>query len=166
MPKNTHHSSGSGSFHIDINMSDFTDEITDGIKAAIERALIRIGDEVVSYAGDLIHNVTGNLRRSLTKYVEGNAVYVGTNCEYGGYVEEGPSRSKPHPYLRPAAEGHIGEWKDVLEDDIGLRLNQSRDSDIINYLEATGAPLQTIRRLVRDEIARTGWNAAGNNKQA
>ena len=49
---------------------------------------------------------------------------------------------------------------------IGLRLNQSKDSDIINYLEATGAPLQTIRRLVRDEIARTGWNADDSNKQA
>lgn len=49
---------------------------------------------------------------------------------------------------------------------IGLRLNQSKDSDIINYLEATGAPLQTIRRLIREEIARTGWNADGSNKQA
>ena len=49
---------------------------------------------------------------------------------------------------------------------IGLRLNQSKDSDIINYLEETGAPLQTIRRLVRDEIARTGWSANAGNKQA
>ncbi len=118
MPKNTHKSGGSGSFRVDADMTDLTEEITDGIKAAIERALIRIGDEVVSYAGDLIHNVTGNLRRSLTKYVEGNAVYIGTNCEYGGYVEEGTSKSKPHPYLRPAAEGHMGEWKQILEDEL------------------------------------------------
>ena len=118
MPKNTHKSGGSGSFRVDIDITDFTEEITDGIKAAIERALIRIGDEVVSYAGDLIHNVTGNLRRSLTKYVEGNAVYIGTNCEYGGYVEEGTSKSKPHPYLRPAAENHMDEWKQILEDEL------------------------------------------------
>ena len=60
----------------------------------------------------------------------------------------------------------ITRWQKNNTKLIGLRLNQSKDSDIINYLEATGAPLQTIRRLVRDEIARTGWNAAGDNKQA
>lgn len=118
MAKNTHYSSGIGNFHVDIDISDFTEEITDGIKAAIERALIRIGDEVVSYAGDLIHNVTGKLRRSLTKYVEGNTVYIGTRCEYGGYVEEGTSRSKPHPYLRPAAVDHKDEWRRILEDEL------------------------------------------------
>ena len=118
MPKNTHKSGGSGSFRVNTDITDFTEEITDGINAAIERALIRIGDEVVSYAGNLINNVTGNLRRSLTKHVEGNTVYVGTNCEYGSYVEEGTSRSKPHPYLRPAAEDHMDKWKQILEDEL------------------------------------------------
>lgn len=118
MAKITHYSSGSGNFHVYIDIIDFTEEITDGIKAAIERALIRIGDEVVSYAGDLIHNVTGNLRRSLTKYVEGNTVYIGTDCEYGGYVEEGTSRSKPHPYLRPAAADHMEQWCKTVEDEL------------------------------------------------
>lgn len=118
MAKNIHSSSGGGSFQVDIDISDFTDEITRGIKLAIHRALVRIGGEVVGYAGDLIHNVTGNLRRSLTYFVEGDSVYVGTNCEYAQYVEEGTSRSKPHPYLRPAAEGHMDEWKRILEDEL------------------------------------------------
>lgn len=103
---------------MDIDISDFTDEITQGIKLAIHRALVRIGGEVVEYAGDLIHNVTGNLRRSLTYYVEGDSVYVGTNCEYAQYVEEGTSRAKPHPYLRPAAEGHMDEWRRIVEDEL------------------------------------------------
>lgn len=60
----------------------------------------------------------------------------------------------------------ITRWQKNNTKLIGLRLNQSKDSDIINYLEATGAPLQTIRRLVRDEIARTGWNVADDDKQA
>lgn len=60
----------------------------------------------------------------------------------------------------------ITKWQKNNTKLIGLRLNQSKDSDIINYLEAAGAPLQTIRRLVRDEIARTGWNVAGDDKQA
>lgn len=60
----------------------------------------------------------------------------------------------------------ITKWQKNNTKLIGLRLNQSKDSDIINYLEETGAPLQTIRRLVRDEIARTGWSANAGNKQA
>ena len=103
---------------MDIDISDFTDEITYGIKLAIHRALVRIGGEVVSYAGKLIHNVTGNLSRSLTYYVEGDSVYVGTNCEYAQFVEEGTSRSKAKPYLRPAAEGHVDEWRQILEEEL------------------------------------------------
>ena len=60
----------------------------------------------------------------------------------------------------------ITKWQKNNTKLIGLRLNQSKDIDIINYLEATGAPLQTIRRLVRDEIERTGWSADAGNKQA
>lgn len=60
----------------------------------------------------------------------------------------------------------ITKWQKNNTKLIGLRLNQSKDIDIINYLEATGAPLQTIRRLVRDEIARTGWSADAGNKHA
>ena len=60
----------------------------------------------------------------------------------------------------------ITKWQKNNTKLIGLRLNQSKDSDIINYLEETGAPLKTIRRLVRDEIARTGWSTNAGNKQA
>lgn len=118
MPDNSHKSSGGSYFQINIDISDFTSEITEGIKEAIHRALVRIGGEVVSYAGDLIHNVTGNLRRSLTFYTEDNVVYIGTDCEYAAYVEEGTSKSKPHPYLRPAAEDHMDEWRQILEDEL------------------------------------------------
>lgn len=118
MAKNIHSSSGGGGFQVDIDISDFTDEITQGIKLAIHRALVRIGGEVVGYAGDLIHNVTGNLRRSLTYFVEGDSVYVGTDCEYAQYVEEGTSRSKPHPYLRPAVENHLDKYKAIVEKEL------------------------------------------------
>lgn len=58
----------------------------------------------------------------------------------------------------------VTRWQKNNTKLIGLRLNQSKDSDIINYLEATGSPLQTFRRLVREEIARTGWTADGEKK--
>lgn len=118
MANQTHKSGGGNGIKVDINITDYTEEITAGIKAAIHRALVRIGDEIISYAGDLIHNVTGNLRRSLNKRVRGNSVIVGTDVEYARYVEEGTSRSKPHPYLRPAVTNHMDEWKQIIEDEL------------------------------------------------
>lgn len=48
-------------------------------------------------------------------------------------------------------------WQRQNTRQVGLRLNRNQDADIIDYLESTGSPTQTIRRLIRDEIARTGW---------
>ena len=31
---------------------------------------------------------------------------------------EGTSRRPPHPYLRPAAEGHMDEWRRILEGEL------------------------------------------------
>ena len=43
MANSTHYSSGGGDFRVDVNITDFTEEITEGIKEAIQRALVRIG---------------------------------------------------------------------------------------------------------------------------
>ena len=51
-------------------------------------------------------------------------------------------------------------WQKANTRQIGLRLNQNQDADVIAYLESTGSPTQTIRRLIREEIARTGWTPA------
>lgn len=51
------------------------------------------------------------------------------------------------------------KWQRANTRQVGLRLNRNQDGDIIDYLEATGSPSQTIRRLIRDEIARTGWTS-------
>lgn len=118
MANNTHYSSGGGDFRVDVNITDFTEEITDGIKEAIQRALVRIGLECEGYAKMLCHVVTGRLRNSITHYVDGDSVYVGTNVEYAQYEEEGTSRRPPHPYLRPAAVDHKDEWRKILEDEL------------------------------------------------
>lgn len=52
------------------------------------------------------------------------------------------------------------EWQRAKTQKIGLRFNRIKDADVLDYLASTGAPLQTIRRLIRDEIARTGWQPA------
>lgn len=40
-------------------------------------------------------------------------VYVGTNVEYAPYVEFGTSRMHARPYLKPALENHMDEYKTI-----------------------------------------------------
>lgn len=51
-------------------------------------------------------------------------------------------------------------WQKANTRRIELRLNRNQDGDIIDYLAAMDAPQQYIRRLIRDEIARTNWQPA------
>lgn len=48
-------------------------------------------------------------------------------------------------------------WQREKTQRVCLRFNRVNDADVLEYLTATGAPLQEIRRLIREEIARTGW---------
>lgn len=43
------------------------------------------------------------------------AVYIGSNVEYAPYVEMGTQRTKAQPYLKPAAEDHLDEYKAIVE---------------------------------------------------
>ena len=60
--------------------------------------------------------ITGRLVNSIGHIVAGDSAYIGTNVEYAPYVELGTSRSKPYPYLKPAATGHTEEYKQMLKD--------------------------------------------------
>ena len=42
-------------------------------------------------------------------------VYIGTNVEYGKWVENGTSRQKPHPYLKPAVTQHMDEYRSIIK---------------------------------------------------
>ena len=61
--------------------------------------------------------ITGRLRASVTHQVveSEKAVYIGPNVYYAPYVELGTVRSKPKPYLKPAATGHGSPYRQVLE---------------------------------------------------
>ena len=46
---------------------------------------------------------------------EKGTVYIGTNVEYAKYIEMGTSKSAARPYLKPAAENHGDEYKQIME---------------------------------------------------
>ena len=101
-------------------VEDNTDEFRDGLDAAIERALEKVGLVAEGYAKRLCPVDTGRLRNSITHVIDAGeqAVYVGTNVEYGPYVELGTARQKAQPFLRPAAQDHVGEYRRIIEGEL------------------------------------------------
>ena len=96
---------------------DNTEEASQGIQRAIDRALEEIGLAAEGYAKRACPVDTGNLRNSITHAVEGSedAVYVGTNVEYAPYVELGTCRTAAQPFLRPAATEHGSTYRSILK---------------------------------------------------
>lgn len=100
---------------------DNTEEASQGIVRAIDRALEEIGLAAEGYAKRACPVDTGNLRNSITHAVESaeDAVYIGTNVEYAPYVEMGTSRAAAQPFLRPAATEHGPTYRSILERNLG-----------------------------------------------
>ena len=73
---------------MNIEIQDHSAEFSAEIKAALLRGLEKIGLVAEGYAKKLCPVDTGNLRNSITHVVDegGDAVYIGTNSEYGAYV--------------------------------------------------------------------------------
>ena len=96
---------------------DNTEEVSQGIQRAIDRALEEIGLAAEGYAKRACPVDTGNLRNSITHAVESgeDAVYVGTNVEYAPYVEMGTRHTAAQPFLRPAATEHGSTYRSILE---------------------------------------------------
>lgn len=90
------------------------------VDAACRRALEICGGKAETYAKLRCPVDTGNLRNSITHQMDGDrAVLIGTPVEYAPYVELGhhtPSGSyvSPKPYIVPALEEHVSEYKNVI----------------------------------------------------
>lgn len=93
------------------------EQIQAAMDKAIAKALTMIGQRAEGNAKAICPVDTGRLRNSITNAIdtEANAVYIGTNVEYGPYVELGTSSRHPHPYLKPAAADHADEYRAILK---------------------------------------------------
>lgn len=120
-----------------------SDEILALFEAATEEALERCGEQAESYAVDLCPEQTGNLKNSISHMVREDSAYVGTNVEYGPYVELGTGkfygggRQDPwvyrddegnfhttsgqpaKPYLKPAVADHKGTYQNIIRSAMG-----------------------------------------------
>ena len=129
---------------MNIEFTDNSKEILSALQEAAERALEKCGLVAEGYAKRLAPVDTGNLRNSITHKVDPTepAVYIGTNSEYGAYVELGTGKYYPggrptpwkyqdangnwhwtkgnpaSPYLKPAVADHTGQYRKIIEDEM------------------------------------------------
>ena len=95
--------------------SDNTEEIMEQVTSRISVALEAVGLQGEAYAKLECPVDTGNLRNSITHTTDEDSAYIGTNVEYAPYVEYGTSKTKAQPFLKPAAQNHSEEYKDIFE---------------------------------------------------
>lgn len=129
---------------MEIEIIDNSDLVKEEFEAACLRALERCGMQAEGYAKDLCPVDTGNLRNSISHKVAEDepAAYIGTNSEYGPYVELGTGKyvsggrptpwvyqdekgnwhrthgQKAQPYLKPAVADHAQTYRNIIEDEL------------------------------------------------
>ena len=81
----------------------------------IAAALEAMGLQGEKHAKEYVPVVTGRLRNSISHTYDTNSAYIGTNVEYAPYGELGTARRKAKPYLRPAVQNHVSEYREILK---------------------------------------------------
>ena len=85
-------------------------------KEACRQALEQCGQAYENHAKVYSPVDTGRLRNSIEHHLEGDdTVVIETNVEYAVYQEFGTSRQSGTPFLRPAGNNHISEYKNIIE---------------------------------------------------
>ena len=95
---------------------DNTGEVLSALEEAKKRGLEAIGLVAEGHAKKLTPVDTGRLRNSISHATDDEAAYIGTNVEYGPYVELGSPTIKAHHMLQKAATEHTDEYKRLMED--------------------------------------------------
>lgn len=96
-------------------------EVAEAIDKAVAAALEEMGLACEGYAKAACPVDTGRLRSSITHMTKpsDNAVYVGTNVEYGPCVELGTVHMAARPFLKPAAADHADAYRAILRRHMG-----------------------------------------------
>lgn len=98
-----------------VDIIDNTSQTLDQLHNAVARALEIIGGQAETYAKMLCPVDTGRLRNSIAHTADGKYAYIGSNVEYAPYVELGTIKQQAQPYLRPAAQDHMPQYKAIIQ---------------------------------------------------
>ncbi len=95
-------------------------KITQDLQSALEKvgAIVERQAKINTTEPPSPQRRTGRLASSIIHVVEEGQVEIGTNVEYGKYLELGTSRMPPYPWLFPAVELKKPEIIATLKGDI------------------------------------------------
>lgn len=105
-------------------VEDNIPSIENEVQACVERALEMIGLQAEKHAKEALTKQgavdTGRLRNSVTHQVIMllDAVAVGTSVEYAPYIEFGTYKMGARPYIKPAVENYLNEYKIIIENEL------------------------------------------------
>lgn len=114
----------------DVEWIDHSGDVKKAINEAMKRALDICGGKAETYAKQLAPVGTpestgipgyhgGTLRNSIThEQWDEKTEVIGSTVKYAPYVELGTYKMKARPFLRPAAEGHTAEYRQVIESEL------------------------------------------------
>lgn len=104
----------------EVKVTSHKQEAIDLKNEAVARALEKIGLVAERYAKGYAPVDTGRLRNSISHEVapDEEAVYIGTNVEYAPYQEFGTRYQSGTPFLRPALERHLDEYKEIAKTEL------------------------------------------------
>lgn len=97
------------------------------LEKAVAESLEICGGKAEGYAIALVPVDTGSLKGSIRKENEddrtvavkaGGGFYIKKDVVYAGYVELGTRKMRAQPYLRPAFEDHVDEYKNIIESEL------------------------------------------------
>lgn len=90
-------------------------ELQNRIPTILEALGIEAEGNAVTEITELGAVDTGRLRGSITHAVDDDSAIVGTDVEYGVYVEMGTYKMASRPFLRNAIENYTDDYKRIVE---------------------------------------------------
>lgn len=104
---------------ISVNTTSHKKEVEEAKSEAIAIAMEMIGLQMEGYAKEYLTTSgavdTGRLRNSVGHAAEDRDAIVGTNVEYGPYIEFGTYKMVARPYTRPSVHEHLPEYKAIIQ---------------------------------------------------
>lgn len=101
---------------IDVKIIDNHDKVIKALQQQLRAALDEIGQQAVKNAKSTVPVKTGNLKNSLDYSVSDDKLKIGTDVDYGKYVELGSihNHTATH-FLLNSMQNHVGEYKQTIE---------------------------------------------------
>ena len=140
----------------DVKIEDNTGQVLASMKAQVARALEIIGGKAESYTKALTPVDTGALRNSFTHSVGGTTVTVGSNIEYGPYVELGTGKlySPPPDWMEAQAQRGRGLDRWVYKGDDG-KFHMAFPRHGVHMLQTgVGAHIGEYNDIIKRELSR------------